>query len=326
MKLVIVNNKLAGEKLATPIYTENGVMFLNKAYELTDSAIKRLINIGINTVYIEDGNDEIRLKEIIETPIKLKLLKTTKEIFDETKRKHIINEEKVNAVIKDIIININLSENAVMINNLVPNDDIAKLAVHSLNVAILAIIVGTRKKYDGSKLLKLGAAALLHDVGKLFSTTKEHVKIGHDLIKKNISFSPMVYVSVYQLYERIDGKGPYSVTANNICEFAKIISICNEYIGCISGKDKILPHEAIEKITAEAVVKFDKEILRDFLNSIYCYPNGLPVILNNGLSAIVTMQNKNATTRPIVAVRTNDGYKFINLIENLTLFVEKVLL
>lgn len=326
MKLVIVNNKLAGEKLANPIYTENGVMFLNKGYVLTDSGIKRLINMGINTVYIEDDNDEIQLKETIETSIKLKLLKTTKQLLEEIKIKNMVNDEKVTFIIKEIITNINLSENAVLINNLVPNDDISKLAVHSLNVAILAIMVGTNKKYDGSKLLKLGSAALLHDIGKLFTNEKEHVRIGHDLIKKNISFSPMVYVSVYQIYERIDGNGLFKIAGTNIYEFAKIIGICNEYINCISGTDRILPHEAIEKITAESVVKFDKDILKDFLKSIYCYPNGLPVILNNGLSAIVVMQNKNANTRPIVAVKTNEGYKFINLIEILTLFVEKVLL
>lgn len=326
MKLVIVNSKLVGEKLANAIYTENGIMFLNKGNELTESIIKRLIKMNVSTIYIEDGNDEINLQEVIETPIKLNLLNTLKEVLDETKKNCIVNDAKVTDIVKEIIRNINLSENAVMINNLVPNDELARLAVHCLDVAILAVMVGTRKKYDANKLIKLGSAALLHDIGKLFSSEKNHVEIGYKVIKKNSMFSPIVYVAVYHLYETMDGKGYLGVEADRISEFAKIISICNEYVKSINGENAILPHEAVEKITAEAVTKFDQDIFKDFIQSIYCYPNGLPVILNNGLSGVVIMQNKNATTRPIVAVKDSDGYKFTNLIESLTLFVEKVAL
>jgi len=46
------------------------------------------------------------------------------------------------------------------------------------------------------------------------------------------------------------------------------------------------------------------------------------------LPRIVVMQNIGFTTRPILGIKTNEGYKFCNLVEteNLTLFIEKVIM
>lgn len=328
MKLVVVNEKLVGDTLANPIYTENGMMFLNKGNKINGTLIKRLKKMGIITIYIEDGIDEISLQEILPTPVKLRVVKLLKEVFKEVKEEKYVDDIKVINIVKDIIQNINLFENAALIRNLVLNDELSKLAIHSLDVTILTIMIGVKKKFDHEKLIKLAIAALLHDIGKLFSDSYEHVKIGRDLVRKNPTFTTTIYMAIYYMYEREDGSGPFGLSGKKIHEFVKIISICNEYINNISEENAVLPHEAIEKITAQAVTKFDKCIFKDFVESIYCYPNGLQVKLNNALLGIVVMQNKGATTRPILAVHENDSYNFCNLIDesNLTLFVEKVIL
>lgn len=328
MKLVIANEKLIGEVLANPIYTESGILFLNKGNKISSSIIKRLKNMGIPTVYIEDGNDEITLQEVLPTPIKLKVMKLLKQIFIDIKEKKYVNYEKIISIIKEIIQNLNLSENSSLINNLIPNDEISKLALHSLDVTILTLMVGIRKKFDESKLIKLGNATLLHDIGKLFKNSYDHTEIGYKLVKQSPQFAAMTYMAIYYLHEREDGSGPLGVQGEKLNDFVKIISICNEYIKNINGDNSMLPHEAIEKITAEAITKFDKDIFKDFIESIYCYPNGLYVKLNNNLSGIVVMQNKGATTRPILAINENESYSFYNLMDssNLTLFIEEVLL
>lgn len=327
MKLVIVNEKLVDEVLANPIYTENGILFANKGNTISSAVIKRLKNMGITTIYIEDGNDEITLQEVLPTPVKLQILKSLKQVFKEAQEKEYINYEKIITIVRDIIQNINLSENASLISNLVHDNEVSKLALHSLDVTILALMVGIRKKLDNAKLIKLGNAALLHDIGKLLTDSSKHTEIGYKLVKRNPEFAVTTYMAIYYLYEREDGSGPLGVKGEKLNEFVKIISICNEYIENISVDKGMLPHEAVEKITAQAVTKFNKDIFKDFVESIYCYPNGLHVKLNNGLSGIVVMQNKGATTRPIVAVHENDSYRFCNLMEssNLTLFIEEVL-
>ena len=58
------------------------------------------------------------------TPIKLQSLKLLKEVFEEIKSKDYIDENKVFNIIQDIMKNINLSENAALVNNLAPRDNL----------------------------------------------------------------------------------------------------------------------------------------------------------------------------------------------------------
>jgi HD-GYP domain-containing protein (c-di-GMP phosphodiesterase class II) len=326
LKLVILNDKLVGELLGSSIYTQEGVMFLKKGSILTESIIKRLNNIGINTIYIEDGNDDFTLQEVIPTTVRLSLLKAIREVFEEVKKTKSVNYYKVVEIIDEAIENINLSENAVMLNNLVPKDDIAKLALHSLNVTVVSLMLGTRRKCNQKKLVSLGIGALLHDIGKLFTQGKEHTEVGYKLVKSNTLFSPLSYMSIYELYEKKDGSGPLGIKGDKIFEFSKIVSICNAYTKYIEGEGSMLPHVAVEKIAAEATTSYDDDIYRDFVNSIYCYPNGLPVRLNNGLEGVVIGQNKNNATRPIVQAKVNGKYNFYNLLQSLTIFIEDVIL
>ena len=328
MKLVLANDKLIGKVLANPIYTEYGMMFLNKGNTINETVISRLKKMGITTIYIEDGNDEITLQEVIPTPIKLKSLNLLKELFEEIKKKEYVQEKKVFDILHEIMENINLSENAAFVDNLAPNDDLSKLAIHSLNVTILTLMVSIHKKYDYMKLLKIGEAALLHDIGKLFVDNNDHVIKARDLIKRNPTFSSTTYMSIYYLNEKVDGSGKFGLSGEKIHEFTKILSICNEYVHNINGDNPMLPHVAVEKVLADVGSKFDKEIYKDFTQSLYCYPNGLQVKLNNGQEGIVLMQNSGFTTRPILGTNTDEGYKFCNLVdnENLTLFIEKVIL
>lgn len=331
MKLVLANNKLVGEIVANPIYTENGMLFLNKGNTISENVITRLKKMGVTTLYIEDGNDEVTLQEVLAAPIKLKLIKLLKALFDEVKKKEYVDEKKVINIISEIMNNINLSENATMVNNLAQNDRMSQLAVHSLDVAILSLMVGIRKKYDNDKLIKLCMAALLHDIGKMFVEDETHVKKAQELLKRNPLIMSTTYMAVYYMYEREDGKGLFEVSGEKVHDFAKIIGICNEYINSVNDTEKgeaILPHVAIEKITVDAMSKYGKDIYKFFIDSVYCYPNGLQIKLNNGQIAVVTMQNKGFTARPILAINNDGIFKFCNLMDekNLTLFIEEVIM
>lgn len=328
MKLVVVNEQLIGKIIANPIYTEKGVMFFNKGMILSSAAISRLKNMGINTLYVEDENDGITLQEVLPIKIRLSCMKTLVEIFDEIKNRQFIDDKKVNTILKDIICNINLSENATLISNIAPNANLSKLAMHSIDVTIFSLILGIKKKYNDTKLMNLGVASLLHDIGKLFIGNSDHVKLGYEIVKKNNLFAATTYMAIHYLYEREDASGPFGISGTKLHEFVKILSVCNEYVKIINGEESLLPHEAIEKLTAIAITKYDKDIFKEFLESIYCYPNGLSVKLNNDISGVVVMQNKGVTTRPIIGVFKDNAYSFCNLLEkcNLTLFIKEVAL
>lgn len=328
MKLVVVNEGIVGSKLASPLYNDRGVMYLNSGKIVTNNVISILQRMYISSVYIEDENTDMVLQEIVPTSIKIKNIKVIKELLNEIKSTEYINDKIVVSIIKDIIANLNISENAVLINNIVSDDEMTSIAIHSLEVLTLSIITGVNKHYSEDKLLKLGMVALLHDIGKLFDSSKNHSKIGYNIIKSNIVFPATVYMSVYYQHENIDGTGLLGIEGSKIHEFSKILYICNSYNKLINSRYSILPHQAIEILSSKASTLFDSKVLKEFIDSIYCYPTGLRVVLNNGIEGVVAMQNKGMTTRPILVVNDVNGYSFCNLIDKdkLTLEIKEVIM
>jgi HD-GYP domain-containing protein (c-di-GMP phosphodiesterase class II) len=101
-----------------------------------------------------------------------------------------------------------------------------------------------------------GLAALLNDIGKLICDNDEnHVVVGYNLLKQNNMFKPTIFTSVYQHHEYEYGTGPIKIGEDKIYEFAKIINMLDLYINIINNEKHILPHEAIEKISALSAKK-----------------------------------------------------------------------
>ncbi|MBC2396985.1 HD-GYP domain-containing protein [Clostridium tetanomorphum] len=230
-------------------------------------------------------------------------------------------------MIDEIINNVNLSENAFMFNDIVKNNNDIELYIHSIDVCILSVILGINRGYNKKYLKNLAMAALLHDIGKMFSQGDDHVKEGYKFIKGTNSFPPTVYMTIYQHHENEDGSGyPEGIDREKIYELSKVVHICDYYVNLINDINKNLINETMEKITAQASSKFSEDVYKDFIKSIYCYPNGLPIKLNNGLDGTVVMQNKNYPLRPIIGVFVNNEPRLINLMDHLTLFIDKIIL
>ncbi|WP_027623858.1 HD-GYP domain-containing protein [Clostridium lundense] len=327
MKLVLVNEKLINKVLATPIYNQDGKVFLNKGYVFTDSMIERIKNFGINTTYIEDENNDLSVQHVLDMSIKLKNIGILKQVFERAKKERKIEEKIISSMVDEMIDNVNLSENAFIFNDIIKNSGDIDIYIHSIDVCILSIIIGINREYNKKQLKNLAMAALLHDIGKMFSDGEKHAEEGYKFIKGVNAFPTTVYMTICQHHENEDGSGyPEGITGEKIYELAKVVHICDYYINLISDINKNLINETIERITAQASSKFSQNVYKDFIKSIYCYPNGLPIKLNNGLNATVVMQNKNYPLRPIIGVFINNEPKLINLMDHLTLFIDKIIL
>lgn len=212
MRLVILNDTLVGKKTANNIYNENGIMFLREGSTLTLNIIKRLINMGIGTLYIEeDVANMLTLQEVLDSKIKLKLIKRLMELFKNIKKTQYIEYEAFTSIVEEIIKNINLSENAILLNNFTKNDNMFNFCMHAIDVTLIAIKVGSYRRYDIKKLTNLALAAILHDVGKLITDDDEvqhHAVAGYNLLRKNIMFKSTTYMSVLNHHEFEDGSGP----------------------------------------------------------------------------------------------------------------------
>lgn len=326
MRLTVLNNKVISKTLAVPIYTQFGNIYMNKGMIFTERAIDKLNKAGINLVYIDDGLNEVILEEVLETRLKIKIIAELKEVFNECKSHEMINEKKIFSIVEELTANVSVSENAFLYNNLSDLDDITKLCLHSVDVATLAIIVGYNKKYNSQQLMKLGVGALLHDVGRIFNNEKEHTNIGYSLMKKNPAFSTTSFFIALSHHEYEDGSGyPNGLYGSRMHEFSKVVRLCNEYMNYYDKQLGMLPHEIFEKLGTMVPNKFDEVIYKDFISSIYCYPNGLTVKLNNDIDAVVISQNRNFPTRPLVAFKENEEVKLCNLMNSLTIFVKEII-
>ena len=168
---------------------------------------------------------------------------------------------------------------------------------HSVNVSVLATIIGTHMGYNMSKLKDIATGALMHDIGKIkimndkklieeFKTQDEldkyiklmHPKVGYDLLGEQHVWNAYVKVAALMHHERCDGSGyPLKLQGDEINQIAKIVSICDVFDNLISGrnkKERKTVSEVIEYLVGMSNIYFDAEMVRKFTMNIAAFPTG----------------------------------------------------
>ena len=183
---------------------------------------------------------------------------------------------------------------------------------HSLNVAVLSMMLGREYGLNAEMMRILGFGALFHDIGKgripkkvLYKTTAPtraefkfyqlHPMYGVEILSKLEMVPPAAMTTVYQHHERVDGQGfPEKLTGKEITLFAKIVSIANVYDNHCNKrdpKDALTPHEALSYMFGVQKDQFDQELLSLFIHCLGVYPPGTIVKLSNGLIGMVISVN-----------------------------------
>lgn len=157
---------------------------------------------------------------------------------------------------------------------------------HSVNVAILSIILASKLRLKEMAINDVALAALFHDIGKTKIdknilvkqnlTPKEqkvlqlHPQIGYKLLKNDFGFSESICRAVLEHHENHDGSGyPYGISDNQISLYGQIINICNYYDNLISGKIRNgvkAPKDALKIILEIGPNNFSSRILYTFVN------------------------------------------------------------
>ena len=125
--------------------------------------------------------------------------------------------------------------------------------VHSMNVALIASVIGKWMGYNQEKIKVLTLAGLMHDIGKLlipekilnkpgnltdneYEIMKKHVNLGYEQVKNK--FMPMsVKEAILLHHEKCDGTGyPFGLKSDKIPETAKIIAIADVYDAMTSSR------------------------------------------------------------------------------------------
>ncbi|NLO08275.1 MAG: HD domain-containing protein [Clostridiales bacterium] len=252
------------------IYDTNGMLLLRKGQKVTSKTKARLDNIGI--IKFEKSNDDVDdNKGDVLAPI-LKELGEKIHIRDNNILK------KPYETLNTLLFESKGEPWWIYINALSNYEE--WIYTHSINVAMISIMIAVEIGYSDEDLRILGLGALMHDVGMLFvpksiiekKTTltdnemeviRRHCEFGMSSLERfNL---PQEYIDIImQHHERLDGSGyPYGLKGDEICRNARVVMVANAIDAITSYRPYRPPYEmntAIEMLRSEEE-KYPQDII-----------------------------------------------------------------
>lgn len=321
MRLSKLEEGIINSKLAIPLKTKDGRKLVNEGTIISKRLLDILINSGFQAIYIEDENYDVELQESMDTDSRAAIFTKLETVFAGVEKGDFNSIELLRFIRLELLADIKNEPVSIPADRARDKDDIIE---HSINVAILAVRTATALGFNMEKLELMAFIALLHDIGKIIQKKDKklqdlpHSEVAYEFLKdKNCSV--LSYMSIRFQDEAYDEKGPNKISREKQIIFSKVLSICDFYETLLRTTN-YMPYECFEKTQAFVNTRFDPEVFKAFRESLYIYPLGLPVQLNNKEEGIVIRQNKSFPLRPVV--KSKD--KLFNLMENLSLFIEKV--
>lgn len=320
MRYVPMKRLSSGMVVKQDIYSGEGRLILGKDVTLDDDEIKRLDELGLPGIYVNDGfMDDIFIEQIIHPKVRAEALELISELF----MADIDNppaQEDIEKIVLDIVQEITANKD-VMCNllDLKTYDDYTYF--HCVNVAVLSAVIGVSSNLPEQDVIALTTAAILHDVGKRFVEREvlnarrrltederrliiQHPKLGYEFLRDHYEFSSYIYSSVLQHHEWYNGEGyPLRRSGSEIPLYARIIKIADVYDAFTSKlpyREPKSPSEAAEYLMKSVGGEFDPELLEIFMKKISVYPVGCEVTLSDGRRAIVVKNFEDAILRPKV--------------------------
>lgn len=210
---------------------------------------------------------------------------------------------------------------------------------HSLNVAILSMVLARELKAPPAAMQVLGLGALLHDIGKA-DLPERVVRKSTPLtaaeavvyqmhcekgvaIAQSMGVGPEVRAIIEQHHECSDGSGyPKRLSGGQLGLLVRVVALVNAYdnlVNPIDPRRALTPHEAMSVIYGQRRAQFDNLVLTTFVRSVGIYPPGTVVNLSNGTLGMVLSVNSSRPLKPTVLVYDpaipKDGAIVVNLEE-----------
>lgn len=340
-----------GMKVAANVRGADGRLLVRSGTVLSDTNIKKLTMLDIGSIYIKNPLfAAIDVPELVREDTRIRLIQALQTAFAGYQKTGELDAIPlrgiVNAMVEEVIGN-----RDAMIHTYDLRTYQDYVYAHSVNVAIIAVLIALNLDYNEAKLDDLALGALLHDVGMLTvpggilmkvgnltpaesAAVQEHARQGFEIVRKRREISTPAAHVAFQHHERFDGTGyPRRLKGDAIHEYARIVAVADIFDALIADRPYrkgLLPHEAYEIIMTLADRYVDKKILDLFLTNVAIYPVGTVVQLSGGQTAVVTQVRPGLQARPVVKIILDPGGTLvkngpeIDLARQLTTFITKV--
>ncbi|MGL4524675.1 MAG: HD-GYP domain-containing protein [Spirochaetia bacterium] len=198
---------------------------------------------------------------------------------------------------------------------------------HAIQTTFLSLMMGDAVKLPPHRLVDLGMASLLHEIGLLHLPAglydkegpmsveerrllSSHVIVGYRNLKE-FSLAQDILLGVLQHHEHLDGSGYLqALVGDSISLYAKVICIACAYHAQISDRpyrSAKNEHLSLATMVKDMRRKYDEYLLNCLVSNLSLFPLGSYVRLSDGSVAMVVDNDPENVRFPIVNVIRSAG-------------------
>lgn len=322
---ISMQDMVLGEPLQWDVFDTSGHLLLSRGHIIdNEHQLEMLVERGL-FVDIPDKKQEapVVAAQVRELPSVLRFINLAHKrleslLFDLHNQSEA--QAKILEVAKTVVYTINLNPD-IAIACILLNQRVSTYAGrHSMDTAVVALLIAQVMKKNADEILTIVAAALTMNLGMLRQhdhfqnkpgplTEKEleyirnHPEAGVRLLQQAGINDPNWLTYVLQHHENEDGSGyPKGLAGSQIEQNSKIISLADRYCARVTGRayrKPLLPTAALRGLFVEDSKTIDTHLAPFFIHEVGMYPPGSYVRLQNGEVGVVTHKGKLPAT-PVV--------------------------
>ncbi|HOV38525.1 MAG TPA: HD-GYP domain-containing protein [Spirochaetales bacterium] len=349
MNKIFISSIPPNTYFTAPVFLDDKFILLSQDTPAKESLIHRLRTWGYSYVFSEGQptagpaietlttkmesttismNQDVKEQDHLKETEKFfnELLDFIERLFTDFVTKNELSISKITEEVKELIAKVKDQRNYILRLADLSSQEKNYIVIHTAKTSILAIALGMQMKLPPHKLIELGMAALLHEIGmirlppqlymsnRLLTSEEKRAITAHPIIGfkilKSFSFPVSVSLTVLEHHEHMDGTGyPQRLSGERISLPARILAVAGSYAALVSrrpyrpGKDG---HSSLLDLLRGSGTQYDENVLKALIFCISLYPIGSYVQLANGSKGIVVEPNVENPRFPLVKVYIAD--------------------
>ncbi|MBX7258492.1 MAG: HD domain-containing protein [Candidatus Hydrogenedentes bacterium] len=380
MRIIPVSSLEPGNVVGKPLLDSKGTTLLNAGVKLTEGYIKSLQSKGYTYLYVSDTESgiDVEPEESLDPVVRAKALSAMDELvktiekefaslrsssfedvrsFCSSDRMRVLFTQGpvwkammscISSILEEV-----LTRSTLAGLTSIKSEDSA-LYEHSIDVCVVAVMLGRHIGMTAQRLKQLASGCLLHDIGKVFldkqsgdrESVRLHTLLGYELLKNNDDPDILAPHVAYEHHEHQDGSGkPRGLVGSNTIErdrnlstpvptlIGEIAAVANTYDNLLNGigaPRPLAPDQALRTVSDYAGTRLNRELVTAFLRIAPVYPLGTEVVVDGGkydrYVGIVTEVRQSSLDKPVIALYRDPAGKLILPVELDMKAVEDVLL
>ncbi len=328
MRVVALQDRVAGETLAMPVHGDGGKLMLAVGMRLTAALINVLRKRGYTRVAIQDEVlDDIETDESLQEETRQLTIRVMDTVTGNVLRGNHGDLRPIRNAVEAIIADLRDNPRACIgLYSLCSFDE--ETYTHSINVCVLSISTAQMLGWQSTDLRQVGIGALMHDIGKVlipkhvlnkpalltddeYTLVKTHTQKGWELLQSAYDVGAITAHAALDHHERLDGTGyPRQVKGDNISEIGRIAAVADVYEAMTSDRPQrraVLPEAVYTFMMEKRGILFDGDIVEALFKRVALYPAGTILSLWGGYVAVVVRQDPRSNVRPIVRIVSGPG-------------------